>query len=69
MKHPVWPAVLVATCLGAIRSFPALPDIVVILADDLGYGDVRALNPDGNIPTPHLDRLAAEGMVFTASTR
>lgn len=41
------------------------PNIVYILADDLGYGDVRCLNPEGKIPTPHLDRLAAGGMVFT----
>jgi len=42
------------------------PDIVFILADDLGYGDVHCLNPEhGGIPTPNLDRLAAQGMVFT----
>ena len=42
------------------------PNIVIILADDLGYGDVRAYNPArGKIATPHLDRLAAEGMRFT----
>lgn len=41
------------------------PNIVFILADDMGYGDVRALNPDSKIPTPHLDSLAAEGMTFT----
>jgi arylsulfatase A-like enzyme len=41
------------------------PNVVIILADDLGYGDVRCLNPDGKIPTPHCDRLAAEGMRFT----
>ncbi len=42
------------------------PNILVILADDLGYGDVRCLNPDrGKIPTPELDRLARQGMVFT----
>jgi arylsulfatase A-like enzyme len=41
------------------------PNIVVILADDLGYGDVKCLNPDGKIPTPNLDRLAAAGMTFT----
>lgn len=42
------------------------PNIVVILADDLGYGDVHCLNPDrGKIPTPNYDRLAAEGMTFT----
>lgn len=48
-------------------AFPALgsPNIVVILADDLGYGDVGAYNPESKIPTPHLDRLAAEGIRFT----
>ncbi|MFO0929743.1 MAG: sulfatase-like hydrolase/transferase [Gemmataceae bacterium] len=39
--------------------------MVVILADDLGYGDVRCFNPGGKIATPHLDRLAADGMRFT----
>lgn len=41
------------------------PNIVVILADDLGTGDVRCLNPQGKIATPNLDRLAAAGMIFT----
>ncbi len=41
------------------------PHIVFILADDMGYGDVHALNPHSRIPTPHLDRLAADGMTFT----
>jgi arylsulfatase A-like enzyme len=41
------------------------PNIVYILCDDLGYGDVRCLNPEGKIPTPHMDRLAAGGMAFT----
>ena len=40
-------------------------NIAFILADDMGYGDVRALNPNSKIPTPNLDRLAAEGMAFT----
>jgi arylsulfatase A-like enzyme len=44
----------------------AHPNIVYILCDDLGYGDVHALNPErGKIPTPNLDRLASQGMVFT----
>lgn len=42
------------------------PNLLYILADDLGYGDVQALNPDrGRIRTPHLDRLAAQGLTFT----
>lgn len=41
------------------------PNIVFILADDLGYGDVQCLNPRGKIPTPQLDHLAANGMIFT----
>lgn len=43
------------------------PNIVLILADDMGFGDVRALNPESKIPTPHMDSLAAEGRVFTES--
>jgi arylsulfatase A-like enzyme len=41
------------------------PNIVVILADDLGYGDAGCYNKDSRIPTPHLDRLAREGVRFT----
>jgi arylsulfatase A-like enzyme len=41
------------------------PNIVYILADDLGYGDVSVYNPDGKISTPNIDRLAGEGMRFT----
>jgi arylsulfatase A len=41
------------------------PNIVVILADDLGLGDLSCYNPESKIPTPHADRLAAEGMRFT----
>ena len=41
------------------------PNIVYILADDMGYGDVRHLNPDCQFPTPHLDRLGREGVTFT----
>jgi arylsulfatase A-like enzyme len=44
----------------------AKPNVLIILADDLGYGDVQCYNPErGKIRTPHLDRLAREGMRFT----
>ncbi len=41
------------------------PNIVLILVDDLGYGDLRCYNADSKIPTPNIDRLASEGMRFT----
>lgn len=41
------------------------PHILLILADDMGYGDLKAYNPDSKIPTPHLDALAEAGMTFT----
>lgn len=43
----------------------ARPNVVVILADDMGYGDIRANNAEAKIPTPHLDRLVESGMNFT----
>jgi arylsulfatase A len=43
----------------------AKPNILYILCDDLGYGDVKCLNPDGKIATPNIDKLAAGGMIFT----
>lgn len=42
------------------------PHIVYIIADDMGYGDVQVLNPErGKVATPHMDRVAEEGMIFT----
>lgn len=42
------------------------PNVVFVLCDDLGYGDIQCLNLErGKIPTPAVDRLASEGMIFT----
>ncbi|MBL9199755.1 MAG: arylsulfatase [Opitutaceae bacterium] len=50
----------VAACGAAAR-----PNIVLILADDLGWGDLGCYNPQSKIATPHLDALAAGGVRFT----
>ena len=56
---------IVASCNGAAKAAHR-PNVVVILADDLGYGDVQCNNPErGKIPTPNIDRLAAAGLRFT----
>ena len=44
---------------------PAKPNVVYVLADDLGYGDPGCYNPKSKIPTPNIDRLATEGVRFT----
>jgi arylsulfatase A-like enzyme len=41
------------------------PNIILILADDMGYGDLAIQNPESKIPTPKLDQLAKDGMRFT----
>ncbi|MDR3414994.1 MAG: arylsulfatase [Nevskia sp.] len=54
--------VLLAGAAGAVMAAPR-PNVVVILADDLGYSDLSAFGSE--IATPNLDRLAAEGRVLT----
>ena len=57
-------AFLTVASLGAIRGAPA-PNVLVIITDDHGYGDVSAYRPNGDVRTPHIDRLASEGLLFT----
>jgi arylsulfatase A-like enzyme len=70
MKH-LRRAALVAICLAAISDVTsaavdsARPNVVFILADDLGYMDIGANNPKSFYKTPNIDRLAARGMRFT----
>src|SRR6186997_1409662 len=58
-------ALLLATIPFTIAADTTHPNIIYILADDLGYGDVGCFNPESKIPTPNLDRLASEGIRFT----
>ena len=60
--------VLIALWLGSVSLASASeppPNIVYIMADDLGVGDVQCYNPDSTIPTPYMDKLAGEGARFT----
>ncbi len=54
-----------AECLGQANS-SSVPNVVIILADDLGWGDVHCYDPaHARVPTPSIDQLAAQGMRFT----
>ncbi len=64
IRHILAVGLLFLPCLTAEARQP-LPNIVFILADDLGYGDLGCYNPKSRIPTPNIDRLAAKGMRFT----
>ncbi|MEM0967940.1 MAG: arylsulfatase [Verrucomicrobiota bacterium] len=55
-----------AGCAALVQAQPPRPNIIFVLCDDLGYGDIHCLAPEtSKIPTPHVDQLAAEGMTFT----
>ena len=41
------------------------PNIIYILADDMGIGDVKAYNNEAKFPTPHIDQMVREGVKFT----
>lgn len=58
-------ALLCLSFLSVVATAADKPNIIFILCDDLGTGDVKCLNPEGKIATPHMDRLAKEGVKFT----
>jgi arylsulfatase A-like enzyme len=58
-------SILLFALCSTLQGAPEKPNIVYILADDLGYGDLGCYNKNSKIPTPHLDRLASQGMRFT----
>lgn len=73
VRQDVSPVVIAVAFLLAVASGASAvsaqtterPNVVVLLADDLGYGDVQAYNEDSQLPTPHMNRLAEQGMRFT----
>jgi arylsulfatase A len=56
---------LFLTVFAAVGEGSEKPNIVYVLCDDLGYGDLKCLNAEGKIATPNFDRVAAAGMAFT----
>jgi arylsulfatase A len=70
MIHSIIRMSLILTTISGLHAAQpgrssAKPNIVVILVDDMGYGDLGCYNPQSKIATPHIDRLAVEGMRFT----
>tara|TARA_R110002049_G_scaffold37208_3_gene117567 strand:- start:8663 stop:10300 length:1638 start_codon:yes stop_codon:yes gene_type:complete len=68
VKRIVLPFIFTILCKISVFSQNTdydLPNIIYVLVDDMGYGDVQAFNSNGKIPTPNINRLAQEGMKFT----
>ena len=62
---PLWLLLALAACSSGPAEPPAPPNVVIMFTDDLGYADIGAFG-DPAYPTPHLDRMAAEGVRFTS---
>lgn len=65
MIRPLLPLLLLAGAAPTPATLERPPNILIVLADDLGYGDLRCFDERSRIPTPNLDGLAREGMRFT----
>ena len=65
MKFDKRAALVSAAALTSSLACAAQPNVVFILADDMGYGDVSALNEKSRIRTPAIDALCREGVTFT----
>lgn len=58
--------IALSTVLAAICAFAQsrLPNLVIVFADDMGFGDPQIYNPQSRVPTPHIDTLASKGIRF-----
>ncbi|WP_413431449.1 sulfatase family protein [Crateriforma spongiae] len=66
IRHLFFAFTCVIPAIGnAASDAPPRPHVIVILVDDMGYGDPGCFNAESKIATPNIDRLAAEGMRFT----
>mgnify|MGYP003424480941 FL=1 len=72
-RLPVLFLFCIAATIGVLKTFAQKkvnpnknkPNIIYILADDMGYGDPQCYNSQGKIPSPSIDQLAEDGMRFT----
>lgn len=64
MRYPMRRFSLILLLAASVHAAPAKPNIILIMADDLGYGDVSCY-AKGKITTPNIDRLAKDGLRFT----
>ncbi len=65
LRGAAWSALVAALSLPVLGASGRAPNFLVIITDDHGIGDVSAYRPGADLRTPHLDRLAQEGMRFT----
>lgn len=66
MKYFILVIIALSICtISEAKEKQQLPNIIFILCDDLGYGDVSCLNPESKIQTPHMDKMAESGVTFT----
>ena len=65
MKPIILLSSMVGLVLGCSAEKAQTPNIVLILADDMGYGDASCYNPESKIQTPNIDKLASQGIHFT----
>ena len=64
MKNPCFPLAILCLLCGSL-SADEKPNVIVIMADDMGYGDLSCYGAH-NFETPNIDQLAAEGVRFTS---
>lgn len=65
MKNIYLVIVFAVLCRAALAAETSKPHVVIILVDDMGYGDPGCFNPASKVPTPNIDSIASAGMRFT----
>ncbi|MBT4402048.1 MAG: arylsulfatase [Bacteroidetes bacterium] len=64
MKYSIITLIIFVSLAACNNQKNELPNIIFIMADDMGYGDLTCLNKESKVPTPNMDRIADEGMIF-----